>query len=146
MEVKPVSRDNYQALIEVWENSVRATHHFLSEENILELKPLILQHYFDAVELRCITQGKRIAGFIGVAESNVEMLFVDPSCFGQGIGHQLMNYAITHLNAYKVDVNEQNPKAIAFYKKLGFEKTGRSELDGQGNPFPLVHMVWNGRE
>ena len=140
MEVKEVTKESYQELIEVWECSVRATHHFLPEENIAELKPLIVQHYFDAVELRCVTQDGKIAGFIGVADSNIEMLFVDPTYIGQGIGRQLIEYSIEHMNASKVDVNEQNPKAIAFYEKVGFKKTGRSELDGQGNPFPLVHM------
>ena len=140
MEVKEVTKESYQELIEVWECSVRATHHFLPEENIAELKPLILQHYFDAVELRCVIQNGKIAGFIGVADSNIEMLFVNPTYFGQGMGRQLIKYSIEHMNASKVDVNEQNPQAIAFYEKVGFKKTGRSELDGQGNPFPLVHM------
>jgi putative acetyltransferase len=39
-----------------------------------------------------------------------------------------------------VDVNEQNPQGVGFYRHMGFEQVGRSELDGQGNPFPLLHM------
>ena len=145
MEVKEVTKQDYQKLIEVWESSVRATHHFLPEESILELKPLILQHYFDAVELRCIIKNNQIAGFIGVADSNVEMLFVNPTYFGQGIGSHLVHFAITNLGASKVDVNEQNPKAIQFYEKVGFKKIGRCEFDGQGNPFPLIHMIRSGQ-
>lgn len=143
MEIKQVTKEHYQELINVWERSVRATHHFLPEENIAELKPLILQHYFDAVELRCVIQNSEIAGFIGVADSNIEMLFVDPTYFRQGVGSRLIAYAMTQLKASKVDVNEQNPKAIAFYEKVGFKKVGRSDLDGQGNPFPLIHMQLN---
>ena len=60
MDVLEVTKDNYQELIEIWEASVRATHDFLPEESILELKPLILQHYFDAVALRCTKQGEKI--------------------------------------------------------------------------------------
>ncbi|WP_200164543.1 GNAT family N-acetyltransferase [Francisella adeliensis] len=142
--MKLITRENYEELIEVWEGSVRVTHHFLPEENILELKPLILQHYFDAVELRCITKNGEIAGFVGVADANIEMLFVSPKYFRQNIGSQLVNYTINHLDASKVDVNEQNSKAIEFYEKVGFKKVGRSELDGQGNPFPLIHMEWSG--
>ncbi|HBF71237.1 MAG TPA: GNAT family N-acetyltransferase, partial [Alteromonas australica] len=40
MDVLEVTKDNYQELIEIWEASVRATHDFLPEESILELKPL----------------------------------------------------------------------------------------------------------
>lgn len=144
MKVKPVTKANYEELIEIWESSVRATHHFLPEENIVELKPVILAHYFDAVELWCVTKHSEIAGFIGVADAKVEMLFVNPKYFGLGIGSQLMDYAVNNLDASKVDVNEQNPKAIEFYEKVGFKKVGRSELDGQGNRFPLIHMVRNG--
>lgn len=144
MEVLEVTKDNYQELIEIWEESVRATHDFLPEESIHELKPLILKHYFDAVELRCTKQGSEITGFIGVTESNIEMLFVKPEYFGVGIGRKLIEYALDSFGSSKVDVNEQNPNAIGFYEKMGFKKVGRSALDGQGNPFPLVHMVRNG--
>ena len=144
MDVLEVTKDNYQELIEIWEASVRATHDFLPEESIIELKPLILQHYFDAVALRCTKQGEKISGFIGVADSNIEMLFIKPQHFGEGIGRNLVKHAVDNLNASKVDVNEQNPNAIGFYEKVGFKKVGRSELDGQGNPFPLIHMVRKG--
>lgn len=141
MSIQEVTQNSYRELIEIWESSVRATHDFLPEEKIEELKPLILKHYFDAVELRSFhNQKNKIIGFIGVADSNIEMLFVEPKCFGQNIGRRLTEFAIDNLNAWKVDVNEQNPKAIGFYERLGFVKYGRSDFDGQGNPFPLIHM------
>lgn len=143
MNVVGITKENYPELIEIWEAAVRATHDFLPEENILQLKPQILKHYFDAVELRCIKKEEEILGFIGVAESNIEMLFIKPEHFGSGIGYNLVTCAFDELNASKVDVNEQNPNAIKFYEKVGFKKVGRSELDGQGNPFPLIHMQRN---
>lgn len=132
---------HYPLLIEIWEASVRATHHFLPEENILTLKPLILEHYFDAVELRCAFLEEQLVGFIGVANENIEMLFIHPNWFRQGVGRALIQYALDNLSATKVDVNEQNPNAIAFYERLGFKRVGRSERDGQGEPFPLIHMT-----
>lgn len=137
-----VTTADYQEIIELWEASVRATHHFLNEEWIAEHKPLILNQYLDLVDLRIIknAQGK-ILGFLGTAEGNVEMLFVHPDSFGQGVGKALMKYAIEWQGATKVDVNEDNPQACSFYKSLGFEVTSRSALDGQGNPFPILHMT-----
>ena len=144
MSIHTVTHNNYRELIDIWESSVRATHDFLPEETIEELKPLILKHYFDAVELRSFhNERNKIVGFIGVADSNIEMLFVEPGYFGQKIGRRLTEFAIDNLNALKVDVNEQNPKAIGFYERIGFIKCGRSELDGQGNPYPLIHMQLN---
>ncbi|WP_340679307.1 GNAT family N-acetyltransferase [Paraglaciecola sp.] len=143
MAIQAAVKEDYLELISIWESSVRATHSFLPEKNIADLKILILEHYFDAVDLYSfkLTDDKPV-GFIGVAEGNIEMLFVLPNCFGQNIGRKLAEFAITNLGASKVDVNEQNPKAIGFYEHIGFEIIGRSDLDGQGNPFPLMHMIY----
>ena len=37
-------------------------------------------------------------------------------------------------------VNEQNPQAIGFYLRMGFEMVGRSAVDSLGKPYPLLHM------
>ncbi len=52
MNIENVEKADHLQLIEVWEASVRATHDFLTEHDLQELKPLILQKYFDAVDLR----------------------------------------------------------------------------------------------
>ncbi|KTC87688.1 GNAT family N-acetyltransferase [Legionella drozanskii] len=138
-----VEKPDYLQLIEIWEKSVRATHDFLPDKEIDELKPLILNNYFNAVLLKCSKniEGK-IIGFIGVAEYKIEMLFISPDVQGQGIGSALCQYAIEHLGATKVDVNEQNHRAREFYKKIGFNVVNRSELDGQGKPYPILHMEY----
>ena len=134
-------KDEYVEIVEVWEASVRATHDFLSEDDIQFFKPLILNEYLSAVELRCIkNDAGNILGFLGVAEGKIEMLFIHPDWRGQGIGKLLLNYAVNDMGATKLDVNEQNPLAVGFYEHLGFKVTCRSEVDGMGNPFPLLHM------
>lgn len=139
--IDSATKNDYQVLIEIWEASVRATHDFLHEKDIAELKPMILAHYFDAVELKCAKQEDgQIVGFCGVHEGNIEMLFIAPACRGSGVGKALTEHAIQHQSAKKVDVNEQNEQAIGFYQRQGFEVIGRSPLDGQGNPYPLLHM------
>ncbi|MCO4797709.1 MAG: GNAT family N-acetyltransferase [Colwelliaceae bacterium] len=141
IKIDNASKTDYLDLIEIWERSVRATHDFLPEENIKTLKPLILKHYFDAVDLRVAkNEHNIIVGFIGVAESNIEMLFISPEYRNHGIGSLLLKNSIEHQAAFKVDVNVQNPAAIGFYKYLGFKEVGSSPIDGQGNPFPLLHM------
>ena len=69
MQIAHANGEDYQTLIDLWEASVRATHHFLPEAEILALRPLILEHYFDAVTLYCArTEEGHIAGFSGVLE------------------------------------------------------------------------------
>ena len=120
---------------------MRATHDFLAEEDLQELKPLILEQYFDAVHLKCAKNDNgEILGFCGVHDGNIEMLFIAPEMRGQGIGALLAAHAITEQGATKVDVNEQNPQALGFYLHEGFEVVGRSQTDGLGQPYPLLHL------
>ena len=134
-------KKDYPFLIEIWEKSVRATHDFLPEEEITELKPKVLDTYFDATLLRCSRNKEgHVVGFIGLLNDKIEMLFVSPEVQGQGIGTALCKDAIEHYGIAKVGVNEQNHRAKVFYEKLGFKTISRSELDEQGKPYPILHM------
>jgi len=136
-----IDKKEHKNVVELWEYSVRATHHFLKEEDIEYFKSLILNTYLDTVELRCIRNNdKKIVGFIGVADHYLEMLFVNPEYRGKRIGKTLLAYSINQLDITKVDVNEQNEQAVGFYKYYGFETIKRSELDSSGKPYPTLHM------
>lgn len=77
---------------------------------------------------------------MGIAEGNLEMLFIDDNHRGTGIGKKLITYAIDNLQVTKVDVNEQNIQAVGFYKYIGFSIYKRSNLDGEGRGYPILHM------
>ncbi len=49
--INPVTESDYPRLLEVWESSVRATHHFLNEEDIQLFRIRIPLHFLKAVEL-----------------------------------------------------------------------------------------------
>ncbi|MGI0117876.1 acetyltransferase [Zooshikella sp. RANM57] len=141
MKITTPSQKDYSELVSVWESSVRATHDFLTEQDILFYKPMLADQFFPQVTLKCIKNtDNRILGFIGTAEKNIEMLFIDPDYRGQGVGKKLLTYALNQLGTTKVDVNEQNDQAVGFYQHLGFKVIGRSDKDGMGKPFPLLHM------
>lgn len=142
MIVENVLPGDYAEMLDVWENSVRATHDFISEEDIEFFKPIIMEQAFPAVTLRCVKNDSgAILGFLGVHDAKIEMLFILDEARGSGVGSVLLQYAIEHLNATKVDVNEQNPLAVGFYQHKGFKVTSRSPLDDMGKPFPILHMA-----
>lgn len=139
--IHPVLPADVPRLVEVWEASVRATHHFLSEADIQFFKPAVRDDLVGALELACVRGADgRLAGFVGVAEDRVEALFIHPDVRGRGVGRTLLHHAVRTLGATRVDVNEQNGQAVGFYLRMGFEVEGRSPLDGLGKPFPLLHM------
>lgn len=140
-DISKVRLEDFPRVVEVWEASVRATHHFLAEADIQFIKPLIPDALSHVAELSCVRDGAgQVAGFLGVEGGKVEMLFIHPVWRGRGIGGCLLRYAVNMLGARLVDVNEQNEQAVGFYLRMGFEVEGRSELDSTGKPFPLLHM------
>lgn len=134
------TRHDYPVLVDIWEASVNATHHFIPEAYMQQIKPM-LDQYFDWVTLHAIRNDQQqIIGFSGTAGQKIEMLFIHPDWFGQGVGRSLVRHAIREMNACQVDVNEQNTGACEFYRHLGFRVIGRSETDSLGKPYPILHL------
>lgn len=141
MEIVAYKQQYKDDIISIWESSVRATHDFLTEENIKFFKSFVEQIDFSSMKVYCsVEKENQLTGFIGVDTNKVEMLFLDPSQIGKGIGKTLLNFAIKNLDATELDVNEQNTRAVEFYKKAGFEVYDRTEVDGTGKPFPILKM------
>ena len=137
--IRKVKATDYLRLMEIWESAVSSTHDFLKEEDFLYYKER-LPVYFQYVNLFGFEQEGILIGFMGIAEGNLEMLFVDDNYRGTGIGKRLITYAIGNLQVTKVDVNEQNIQAVGFYKYMGFSIYKRSNLDGEGKEYPILHM------
>ena len=127
-------------LVGLWNDSVKATHKFLTEQNIKDLLPFVEIGLKQVKTLLLVVDDDDFAGFIGIENQKIEMLFLSPKYFKKGIGKKLINIAISKYNAIYVDVNEQNPNAAGFYQHMGFRVFDRSELDDQGNSFPILHM------
>ena len=132
--------DEYPRLVAVWRSAVDATHDFLAEADRDAIEARLASDYFPHVDLFVAEDDGAIVGFAGTAGERLEMLFVDDVERGRGIGTSLLAYVVG-LGVTAVDVNEQNPQAVAFYRRRGFDVVGRSELDGDGRPYPLLHLV-----
>ena len=129
-----------EQLTVIWESSVRATHAFLSEAEIAEIKPFVPQAITGVGELVIAVRDDAPVGFMGVEAGRLEMLFLDPAVRGQGLGRKLLTHGIEHLGVTELTVNEQNPQAVGFYEHMGFTTYKRTELDEEGRPYPLLYM------
>lgn len=129
-------------LFAVWQASVLATHDFLAPADYDSLVPLVAQALRTFTPLHCVRDATgRPLAFMGVAGDTIEMLFVDPRHRGQGIGQALVAFALGELGATRVDVNEQNAQALGFYRRMGFDTSGRSAQDPFGKPYPILHLA-----
>lgn len=119
---------------------MEATHHFLTPDDIDFYQDRLAHQYLQLVEVTVAADGGSPVGFSGLADGNLEMLFVEQQHRGRGVGSVLLRDAMAKHPGLKVDVNEQNPGAVGFYHRHGFVPLGRSETDADGRPFPILHL------
>lgn len=138
--IKLFTEDDYSEIISLWERSVEATHHFLSKEDFEFYKNTVPEYFPRVDSLYIYQEDNIIKAFIGISGDEIDMLFADPLYLAKGIGKQLLKYAIDVLKIKKVDVNEQNINALRFYQHFGFKIMSRSETDGFGKKYPILHL------
>ena len=164
VQVQERTQQLIRQLLNVWESSVRATHDFLSEEEIIKIREYVpmaienVEHLIiaekesgDDFTPTCIKAGYLCTGIdkngnIGTFDglridgNRLEMLFLSPEARGKGLGKRLLQYGIETYNIQELTVNEQNPQAVGFYEHMGFQTYKRTDHDEKGNPYPLLYM------
>ena len=128
-------------LLAVWESSVRVTHDFLSEGEIMRIRGYVPQALQDVAHLTVTEDAAGVpVAFMGIEGQRLEMLFLTPAARGRGLGKQLLRYGIEQYGVREVTVNEQNQQAIGFYEHLGFSVYRRTDCDEEGGPYPLLYL------
>lgn len=127
-------------LTDLWYRSVKATHLFLKEDDIKRLVPFVKMGLEGIQSLIVEYDGDTPVGFMGIEDKKMEMLFLDVPYMKKEYGKKLILEGINDFDVQYVDVNEDNPNAVEFYKKMGFMQYDRNELDDQGNNFPILKL------
>ena len=140
IQIRNSTPDDGKRVIEIWRDAVDATHDFLTIEDRMAIEEEV-SGFLPAVPLwLALDANERPVAFMLLDGSSMEALFIDPAHRGRGIGRALVEHALDLHPALTTDVNEQNGQAIGFYERMGFVPTGRSDHDGQGRPYPLIHL------
>jgi putative acetyltransferase len=128
-------------MFDIWLRSVRASHTFVGEDHITEFQPKVRDYLASDAEFWVLCgDDDAPLGFMGLDGAKVDALFFAPEQFRRGGGRAMVRHAQELRGELTVDVNEQNEGACRFYQACGFTVVGRSERDGNGLPFPLLHM------
>ena len=131
--------------LEIWRDAVDATHGFLTPADRAEIDAMVAG-WLPTVELWLIDDhAGRAVGFLVMDGDLIDALFVDPAVHGCGYGTALLDHALRLSPAARVDASEQASNALPFYEARGFVRTGRSETDPQGRPYPLINLKYVGR-
>lgn len=135
------TREQLDALVRLWERSVRATHDFLAPEDIVLYRRRMREEWLPAVAIHVIRDRENgFAAFAGVDGDKLEMLFVAPEMRGRGLGRELVERLVAEEGIGRVDVNEQNAQAAGFYARMGFRIVGRDATDASGRLYPILHL------
>lgn len=140
ISIRPSRPEDGERAVEIWASAVDATHHFLSAEDRLAIGDEVAGFLPHVPMTLAIGTDDRAVGFLIVDGESIEALFIDAAWHGKGIGKALVEHATGTLGARRVEVNEQNAGAHAFYRRMGFIETDRTDTDGQGRPYPLIVM------
>ena len=140
--LRPSSPQDSARVIEIWQGAVDATHDFLSAEDRAAIEEEVRGFLPQAPLMLAVDGDDMPLGFMLVDSRHMEALFIAPEARGQGVGRLLVEAALAERPALTTDVNEQNAQAVGFYERLGFVATGRSDHDGQGRAYPIIHMQY----
>ncbi|WP_292059298.1 acetyltransferase [Brevundimonas sp. UBA5936] len=138
--IRPSTPADTDRLVNIWRGAVDATHDFLDPDDRQTIETEV-RAFFPTATFEVAVDGQDFpVGFMLLDDTHLEALFINPDRRGEGIGTLLMQSAMRARETLTVDVNEQNTQALGFYERLGFTVTGRSAVDGQGRPYPLLHL------
>jgi putative acetyltransferase len=145
MRIRAGAPDDVPRAFEIWRAAVDATHGFLTPEDRAEIDVMVAKDFLPNVLLwLAVDDADRAQGFLVMDGEMIDALFVDPAVHGRGIGTALLAHALTLAPHAIVDASEQASNALPFYEARGFVRTGRSETDPQGRPYPLIHLRYAG--
>lgn len=145
MTIRAARPDDGARVVQIWRDAVDATHDFLSREDRAALDELVCDFLPGAPLQLAVDPDDRPLAFMLILDDHMEALFVDPASRGSGIGARLVRHGLAGHPRMTTDVNEQNAQALGFYERMGFARTGRSPIDGQGRPYPLIHLAFAAR-
>lgn len=135
--IRKVANAEHPQILELWERSVRKSHDFLNEQDIIDYRVLMEAQYLRRIKLYAAEENGVMKGFIGLSGSQIRLLFISPDSLRMGFGKKLLNFAIREKQMTQVDVNGQNTAAYRFYYSAGFRIVQKYPFDGAGKPYPV---------
>ena len=140
IKLRPSRPEDGPRAVQIWAAAVDATHDFLTPEDRAAIGREVEAFLPSAPLTLAVDDRDRAIGFMLIDGGHMEALFIDPEHRGAGVGAILIDYALAVHPVLTTDVNEQNAQAVGFYEHRGFERIGWSATDGQGRPYPLIHL------
>lgn len=103
----------------------------------------VIDNYFKKGEILqniYVLEDGIIKGFIQIAGTEICKLYVEPCFQSEGIGKQLLQFAVEEFSADHLWALEKNMRAIAFYNRNGFLPSGKRQFE-EGTTEYLIELI-----
>ncbi|MDS1135329.1 GNAT family N-acetyltransferase [Nitratireductor indicus] len=140
--IRAYERGDSKRILDIWLAASHVGHPFLGDEVLLRQRQIVEELYLDQAEIWVAEQAGQVVGFIGLLDTFIGGLFVDPQRHGGGHARTLVEHAFRLKPFLELEVYAANPVAPGFYRHLGFEEVERRSQDDDGRPFELIRMRW----
>lgn len=121
--IREIENKDIDKVMEIWLKSTIKAHDFISKEYWENNYNTVKDVYIPMSETFIYEdEEKNIKGFISIInEEFIGALFVDVNCQGNGIGKELINFAINKYKKLNLAVYKENKKSVDFYINRGFK-------------------------
>ena len=140
MEIRKIRKAEMATALQLtWETFLQFEAPDYSQQGIDSFYEFISnQGIIDSLEFFGAFDNNTLRGVIATNDNRKHIccFFVSAAYQKQGIGKQLLNFVLNG----EESINEQNPRAVGFYEYMGVETYKRTDLDEEGNIYPLLYM------
>lgn len=144
IKIRKSNSKDISIIAKIWRDSVLATHDFLNPMDFKKIELMVCNDYLPNTDLWVADEDNCPVAFMGMTGNHIDSLFITPDMRGKGIGKLMIAHALQLFdNQITVDVNEQNIQATGFYNRMGFVLIGRTDVDDQGRPYPILKLKFN---
>ena len=141
--VRQATIDDLVRIAEMFVFNYRLNFYPIFQEDTFYFEELTVSNMVESfakeLDSICVYDDGVVKGFIQIEKQEVRRLFVEPTLQGKAIGAELLEYGIAEKDVKSLWVLEKNIKAIAFYKRHGFDTTNEKKYEEDTIEF-LVRM------
>ena len=140
-DLRKIESKNLEQILKIWEESYRDVYGYLEEEELDDIRELVIMGVRDSHSTIVAEKDGKIIGFLTVYEDGVDTIFVDKEYRREGVGAKMVNYVIDKYDVLFARVNSENQRGINFYEAIGFEKIKGESMVSSGILRPIVELV-----
>ena len=120
--IRKLNDADIDKVMDIWMKSTIKAHDFISKEYWQNNYNTVKEVYIPMSETFVYKDVQGIKGFISVINNEfIGALFVDIDFQGNGIGKQLIDYAVSKYGKLQLAVYKENKKSVEFYINRGFK-------------------------